>query len=163
MLLFQTLATLKGEIEVKDSIKLTERERTAVNTYVSQQTGQKDYFKQGSTWGDVKSGFKELNLNFNSFLDWYQKEYLKSLTEATGFVSHGVPSPTVTAQRWLDSQKQRAIVKGTIAKAVKEAQSGKQSEQEGIKKTGEETRTIEINKTFRIPKKKESEEYGRGG
>ena len=166
MIILQTFSQAKTKEEVGQDLKrkVSNDELRAVNTYVQQQTGQKDYFKSGSTWGVIKSGFKDLNLNFNSFLDWYQKEYLKSLTEATGFVSHGgVPSPTVTAQRWLDSQKQRAIVKGTIAKAVKEAQSGKQSEQEGIKKTGEETRTIEINKTFRIPKKKESEEYGRGG
>lgn len=64
---------LEGQEEkIKDEDQVNQKYLKAFNLYVFQQTGQKDYFKEGVTWGDVKKGFTQLGLNFDNFLKWYQ-------------------------------------------------------------------------------------------
>jgi|SRR3989344_2154253 len=140
MIILQTFSQAKTKEEVGQDLKrkVSNDELRAVNTYVQQQTGQKDYFKSGSTWGVIKSGFKDLNLNFNSFLDWYQKEYLAKMRDTAGFTAHGagVPLPAKAAIQ-LTEQKKTQQIKGVIAKLVKEEQKNrKRQKEEAEPKTG---------------------------
>jgi hypothetical protein len=75
------------ETTLKDNAILSENYRKGFEEYGKEKklgTAYFDMIKNAKTVGDVKKGFEDLKLDFNSFTEWYQKEYLVKLRDTTG-------------------------------------------------------------------------------
>jgi hypothetical protein len=106
---------------------------------------------------------RHFGMNLDTFLNAIEN-LVHSLQQQFGFFQTkeaqphgGGPSPSVLAQLGLVSEQKRKQVRDTASKLIAKAQDAQASEKEGIEKTSTETKTIAINKSFKVPKKQQTE------